>query len=73
MKAITERQQEILDYICEYTRREQYPPTIREIGTATGITSTSAVNYQLDELARKGYIVRRKRASRGIRVIGAAA
>ncbi|GAB4549867.1 MAG: transcriptional repressor LexA [Anaerolineales bacterium] len=46
-----------------------YPPSIREIGEQTGITSTSVVNYYLEQLEKWGYIERDRRISRGLRVV----
>ena len=40
-KALTKRQREILSYIQEYTRSRGYPPSVREIGRALGLTSSS--------------------------------
>ncbi|MDW8325220.1 MAG: transcriptional repressor LexA [Anaerolineales bacterium] len=62
------RQQEILNFISRFSEEHQYPPTIREIGEAVGISSTSVVNYNLNKLAEEGYIVRAKRMSRGVRL-----
>ncbi len=68
--ALSERQERILKFIREYTRENQYPPTIREIGQEVGISSTSVVNYNLNILQRDGYIVRQADVSRGIRLVG---
>ncbi|MCS6910909.1 MAG: transcriptional repressor LexA [Anaerolineales bacterium] len=65
---LSPRQQEILKFISRFSEEHQYPPTIREIGEAVGISSTSVVNYNLDKLAEAGYIVRTKRMSRGVRL-----
>jgi repressor LexA len=54
MSDITARQQRILDYIAETVRRRGYPPTVREIGEAVGLTSSSSVHAQLANLERKG-------------------
>ena len=53
---LSSRQQAILDFIRDFTAQSKYPPTIREIGKAVGITSTSVVNYNLNILERKGLI-----------------
>lgn len=70
--ALTERQQEILDVIANHTRKYGYPPTIRDIGARTGITSSNGVNDHLQALERKGYIERDRYAARGIRLVGPA-
>ncbi|MDH7490457.1 MAG: transcriptional repressor LexA [Anaerolineae bacterium] len=65
---LSERQQRILEFIRQYTAEKHYPPTIREIGQAVGISSTSVVNYNLNILEREGYILRNRDISRGIRL-----
>ncbi len=66
--ALSERQQKILDLIKSFTLDNGYPPTIREIGKAVNISSTSVVNYNLDALQRNGFIYRDRTVSRGIRL-----
>lgn len=66
--ALSQRQQRILEFIRQFTLENEYPPTIREIGTAVGISSTSVVNYNLNVLEREGYILRNKEVSRGIKL-----
>ena len=67
---LSERQQAILDFIREFSARNKYPPTIREIGQGVGISSTSVVNYNLDILERKGLIERAREKSRGLKLVG---
>ncbi len=67
-KGLGERHQKILDFLSEYQRANKYPPSIREIGEKTGISSTSVVNYYLDQLEKKGMIERDRKISRGVRV-----
>jgi repressor LexA len=67
-KGLGERHQKILDFLQEYQRANKYPPSIREIGEKTGISSTSVVNYYLDQLEKKGMIERDRKISRGVRV-----
>ena len=69
-KGLGERHQRILDFLFEYQRENRYPPSIREIGNKTGITSTSVVNYYLDQLEKKGLIERDRKISRGVRLSG---
>ena len=69
-KGLGERHQRILDFLMEYQRANKYPPSIREIGEKTGITSTSVVNYYLDQLEKKGMIERDRKISRGVRLSG---
>ncbi len=56
MSDITSRQQRILDVIAETVRDRGYPPTVREIGEAVGLTSSSSVHAQLANLERKGLL-----------------
>jgi repressor LexA len=65
---LSERQSKILSFLKTFTLDNGYPPTIREIGKAVGISSTSVVNYNLDALQRGGYIFRDRTVSRGIRL-----
>lgn len=69
-KGIGDKHQRILDFIQEYQRKHKHPPSIREIGESCGISSTSVVNYYLDQLERGGYIERDRKISRGLRVTG---
>ena len=62
MDEITPRQRRILDYIRRTIHDRGYPPTVREIGEAVGLTSSSSVHAQLANLQRKGLL--RKDASR---------
>ena len=66
--SLSERQQNILEFVKSFTLANGYPPTIREIGKAVNISSTSVVNYNLDALQRAGYITRDRTVSRGIRL-----
>ena len=70
-KGLGERHQRILDFLLAYQRENKYPPSIREIGERTGITSTSVVNYYLDQLEKLGMIERDRKISRGVRLSGA--
>ncbi|MCB8942265.1 MAG: transcriptional repressor LexA [Ardenticatenaceae bacterium] len=67
-KPLSERQQNILNYIGLYVGENDRPPTIREIGAATSISSTSVVNYNLGKLEEKGLIERESDVSRGLRL-----
>jgi repressor LexA len=69
-KGLGERHQRILDFLQEYQRTNKYPPSIREIGNKTGISSTSVVNYYLDQLEKRGLIERDRKISRGVRLAG---
>ncbi len=69
---LTERQQGILRYIRSFIEERGYPPSIREIGRAVGISSTSVVNYNLERLEQEGLIERDRGYSRGLRLSAAA-
>lgn len=56
--APTKRQQQILDFIMEQTRRKGYPPSVREIGAAVGLSSSSTVHSHLMALEKQGFIRR---------------
>jgi repressor LexA len=55
---LTWRQRKVLQVIRESVQRRGYPPSMREIGEAVGLTSTSSVSYQLSTLQSKGYLRR---------------
>ena len=69
-KELRPRQKAMLEFIRQFIEEYDYPPTIREIGSAVGISSTSVVNYNLDQLEQKGYIIRNREVSRGLRLTG---
>jgi repressor LexA len=69
-KGLGERHQRILEFLKDYQRANKYPPSIREIGEKTGISSTSVVNYYLDQLEKRGLIERDRKISRGVRLSG---
>ena len=55
---LTPRQRKVLEYIRDSVERRGYPPTVREIGEAVGLTSTSSVSHQLMTLQKKGFLRR---------------
>ena len=65
---LTERQREILDFIEAQMRARGYPPSVREIGEAVGLTSTSTVHAHLGTLQRLGYLQRDPTKPRAIQV-----
>jgi len=67
-KPLSKRQQDILQFTQGYMTEHGRPPTIREIGKAVGINSTSVVNYNLGKLEEKGYLDRDPDVSRGLRL-----
>ena len=67
--SLSSRQRRILIVIRDFTAEYGYPPTIRQIGEAVGISSTSVVSYNLGVLQRKGYLTRDRDVSRGLRLV----
>jgi repressor LexA len=63
------RQKEVLEVIRTWVERFGYPPSVREIGEAVGLTSTSSVAYQLRALEQKGYLRRDPNRPRAIGVL----
>jgi repressor LexA len=55
---LTDRQRTIIQVIADAQERNGYGPTIREIGCAVGLASTSSVHYQVSELEKKGFLTR---------------
>lgn len=66
MRQLSERQERILSFIEEYMDDHGRPPTVREIGTKVGISSTSVVDYNLKALERQGRLQRDRDLARGI-------
>ncbi|OLO40289.1 repressor LexA [Alkalihalophilus pseudofirmus] len=69
MTKLSKRQQEILDYIKTEVRKKGYPPSVREIGEAVGLASSSTVHGHLSRLEKKGLIRRDPTKPRAIEVI----
>jgi repressor LexA len=65
---LSARQEAMVNFIAQFLDENGYPPTIREIGKACGISSTSVVNYNLTKLEREGFVVRDREVSRGLRL-----
>lgn len=65
---LSERQRRILEVITDAVVLRGYPPSIREIGDATGLQSTSSVAYQLKELEKKGFLRRDPNKPRAVDV-----
>jgi repressor LexA len=66
---LTERQSKILDYIRYVTRIRSYPPSVREIGEAVGLSSSSTVHNHLNQLERRGLIKRDPSKSRTVQLV----
>lgn len=72
MENINEKQKEIFEYIKDKLAQNGVAPSVREIGEAVGLRSTSSVQYNLNVLENAGYIVRDANLKRTIRIAGSA-
>ncbi|MFQ6122583.1 MAG: transcriptional repressor LexA, partial [Dehalococcoidales bacterium] len=63
------KQQRIIDFIHRFLADRGYPPTVRDIVSGCGISSTSVVDYHLKALEKEGYIRRHPEVSRGIELL----
>ena len=68
--ALNPRQREILEFLRDHKRSHAYPPTVREIGQAVGLSSSSTVQNHLNALEQKGFIKRDPTKSRTVEVVG---
>src|SRR5438552_1984416 len=73
MDDVTPRQRRILDFIKATVRDRGYPPTVREIGEAVGLNSSSSVHAQLANLERRGMLRRDPSKPRAMELQGAGA
>ena len=67
-KGLTDKHIKVLEFMSNYQGENGRPPSIREIGEKVKISSTSVVNYYLDQLMKMGYLKRDTRVSRGLRL-----
>jgi repressor LexA len=72
-KDLTKRQQEIFDFIKKYSARYGYPPTVRDIGKAVGLASSSTVHAHLANLEKAGLLRRDASKPRAIEMLDRAA
>lgn len=68
--ALNPRQRQILEFLRDHAARHAYPPTVREIGLAVGLSSSSTVQNHLNNLEAKGFIRRDPTKSRTVEVVG---
>ncbi len=66
---LTKRQSEIFDFISSYAAKHGYPPTVREIGKAVGLHSSSTVHAHLSKLEKLGVLKRDPTKPRAIEVL----
>ena len=69
VKDLTKRQREIFDFISRYLSRHGYPPTVREIGKAVGLHSSSTVHAHLSKLEKLGVLKRDPTKPRAMEVL----
>ncbi|MBM2658960.1 transcriptional repressor LexA [Staphylococcus pseudoxylosus] len=69
MRELTKRQNEIFEYIKQTVQSKGYPPSVREIGEAVGLASSSTVHGHLSRLEEKGYIRRDPTKPRAIEIV----
>jgi repressor LexA len=69
VRDLSPKQQRIYDFICQFVEERDYPPSIRDIQGACGISSTSVVDYNLKALERQGLIRRDREISRAIELL----
>src|SRR5437868_12526269 len=67
---LTDRQQQIWNYLVEYVDRHGYPPTVREIGEQVGLASPSTVHAHLANLERAGLLRRDPTKPRALELLG---
>jgi len=67
---LTDRQQQIWNYLVEYVDRHGYPPTVREIGEEVGLASPSTVHAHLANLERAGLLRRDPTKPRALELLG---
>ena len=71
-KKLTEVQSNILEAIVSYRREKGYNPTMREVGEAVGLSSTSSVSYQLSQLRELGFLSKADAGQRAMDVLKSA-
>lgn len=69
MSKLTEKDYQIMDFIYEQTELHGYPPTVREICDAVGLTSTATVHARIKKLETMGYIVKETSKNRSMRLV----
>ena len=69
MKALSPKQQHIINFIRRFWEDRRCPPTIRDIVSGCGLSSTSVVNYHLNILEKEKYIRRHRGVSRGTELL----
>ena len=71
MTKLTPKQQQIYNYILQFTNEHGYPPSVREIGAAVGLKSPSTVHFHMKGLEEAGVIIKAEGKTRAISLPGA--
>ena len=69
MEKLTNRQQDVFDYIKSYIAKHGYPPAVREIGSALGLNSPATIQSHINALENKGYIKKTNSKYRSIEIV----
>ena len=69
MRKITDRQKQVLDYICDFIDEHSYAPSIRDIQKHFELKSTKGVKDHIDRLVEKGYLIRADGTARALKVV----
>jgi len=69
VKPLTARQQKVFDFVSQFLHQEGFPPTLREIGDAVGLSNINAVRGHLLALEKKGYLTKEPDKARSIRIV----
>jgi len=69
MDGLTKRQEDVLQYLKEYIVKNNYPPSIREIGLALGLSSPATIHSHLTNLEKKNYIKKSDCKNRSIELL----
>ena len=70
MAKLTAKQQQIYDYIQDFTAQHGYPPSVREIGAALGLKSPSTVHFHIKGLEEAGVLIKAEGKTRAITLAG---
>ena len=71
MAKLTAKQQQIYNYIVEFTSKHGYPPSVREIGAAVGLKSPSTVHFHIKGLEEAGVLIKAEGKTRALTLPGA--
>lgn len=70
MAKLSEKDYEILSFISDYIKQNGYPPAVREICDAVGLSSTATVHARISKLVKAGKLIKDNSKNRSIRVVG---